>query len=83
MARQPRIEYAGAVYRVMARGNQGRPIFADDQDRQAWLNTLGQACENTGAGRAGRQTGSHKQCVLAGAGNGSQSVALVRSLGPL
>ena len=48
MARQVRIEYAGAVYHVMARGNQGRPIFADDLDRKSWLNTLGQACEKTG-----------------------------------
>jgi REP element-mobilizing transposase RayT len=48
MARPVRIEYAGAVCRVMARGNQGRPLFADDLDRAAWLNTLGQACEKTG-----------------------------------
>jgi REP element-mobilizing transposase RayT len=48
MARQVRIEYAGAVYHVMARGNHGQPIFADDLDRTAWLNTLGQACEKTG-----------------------------------
>ena len=48
MARQPRIEYAGAVYHVMARGNQGRPIFADDLDRKTWLNTMGQVCEKTG-----------------------------------
>ena len=48
MARPVRIEYAGAVYHVMARGNHGRPIFADDLDRKAWLNTLGQACEKTG-----------------------------------
>jgi hypothetical protein len=48
MARPVRIEYAGAVCRVMARGNQGRPLFADDLDRAAWLNTLGQACGNQG-----------------------------------
>jgi hypothetical protein len=48
MARQLRIEYAGAVHHVMARGNQEQPIFADDLDRQACLNTLGQACEKTG-----------------------------------
>ncbi len=34
MARQLRIEYAGAAYHVMARGNQGRPIYADDSDRK-------------------------------------------------
>ncbi len=27
------MEYAGAAYHVMARGNQGRPIYADDFDR--------------------------------------------------
>lgn len=48
MARQVRIEYAGAVYHVMARGNQGRAIFADDLDRQTWLDTLAQACAKTG-----------------------------------
>jgi hypothetical protein len=34
MARRLRIEYNGAVYHVMARGKQGRPIFADDLDRR-------------------------------------------------
>jgi hypothetical protein len=34
MARKIRIEYAGAVYQVMARGNQGRDIYADDRDRK-------------------------------------------------
>ena len=32
----------------MARDNQGQAIYADDLDRQAWLQTLGQACEKTG-----------------------------------
>ena len=48
MARPIRIEYDGAVYHVMARGNQGQAIFADDLDRQVWLETLAEACEKTG-----------------------------------
>src|SRR5665811_1941820 len=48
MARKIRIEYAGAAYHVMARGNQGRDIYADDRDRKLWLETLGEACEKTG-----------------------------------
>ena len=48
MARQVRIEYAGAAYHVMARGNQGQAIFADDLDRDTWQKTLGEACEKTG-----------------------------------
>ena len=43
MARKMRIEYAGAAYHVMARGNQGRDIYADDRDRKLWLETLGKA----------------------------------------
>ncbi len=48
MARPIRIEYGGAVYHVMARGNQGQAIFADDLDRRVWLMTLGEACAKTG-----------------------------------
>jgi len=48
MARKIRIEYAGAAYHVMARGNQGRDIYADERDRKLWLATLGEACEKTG-----------------------------------
>jgi hypothetical protein len=40
MARPLRIEYAGALYHVMARGNQGRMIYADEGDRKMWLATL-------------------------------------------
>ena len=48
MARPLRIEYAGAVYHVMARGNQGHTLFADDQDRRRFLETLGEACGQAG-----------------------------------
>jgi REP element-mobilizing transposase RayT len=48
MARKIRIEYAGAAYHVMACGNQGRDIYADDRDRKLWLATLGEACAKTG-----------------------------------
>jgi len=48
MARPLRIEYAGALYHVMARGNQGQPIFLDDKDRQCFLHTIGEVCGRTG-----------------------------------
>jgi REP element-mobilizing transposase RayT len=48
MARPPRIEYAGAVYHVMARGNHGQSLFADDQDRRRFLETVGEGCGKTG-----------------------------------
>ena len=48
MARKIRIENAGTAYHVMARGNQGRDIYADERDRKLWLATLDEACEKTG-----------------------------------
>ena len=48
MARALRIEYPGAAYHVMARGNRGQDIFADDKDRLCFLETLEEACEKTG-----------------------------------
>ncbi len=48
MARPLRIQYSGAVYHVVARGNHGQQIFQDDRDGQCFLETLGKACEKTG-----------------------------------
>ena len=48
IARKMRIEYAGAAYPVMARGNQGRAICGDERDRKLWLKTRGEVCEQTG-----------------------------------
>jgi hypothetical protein len=48
MARKIRIEWAGAAYHIMARGNQGRDICAHDRNRKLWLKTRGDACEKTG-----------------------------------
>jgi putative transposase len=48
MPRPLRIEYAGAVYHVMARGNHKQAIYADNRDRRLWLETLAEACQKTG-----------------------------------
>jgi putative transposase len=48
MARSVRIEYPGAFYHVMARGNRRERIFRDDDDRRFFCETLGQACGRTG-----------------------------------
>jgi putative transposase len=48
MPRQVRVEYPGAFYHVMARGDRGESIFLDDTDREQILRTLGQACDKTG-----------------------------------
>ena len=48
MPRSIRIEYPGAFYHVMARGNRRAAIFEDDTDRHFFLKTLGEACARTG-----------------------------------
>jgi putative transposase len=48
MPRQLRVEYEGAVYHLMNRGDRREPILLDDEDRQRFLETLGEACTETG-----------------------------------
>jgi hypothetical protein len=43
MPRPPRIEFKGAIYHVMNRGDRREPIFRDDPDRKRFLETLGGA----------------------------------------
>ena len=45
MARPLRIEYAGAVYHVTARGNARASLYKDDGDRKAFLGILGKVME--------------------------------------
>ena len=48
MARKPRIEFAGAVYHVISRGDRGEAIYQDDEDRRLFLQFLGEVCDRTG-----------------------------------
>ncbi len=48
MPRQLRIQYEGAIYHLMNRGDRREEIFRDDEDRENFLQTLGVACEKTG-----------------------------------
>ena len=48
VARKLRVEYPGAIYHVMNRGDRREPIFQDDTDRQLFLRTLEEACLKTG-----------------------------------
>jgi REP element-mobilizing transposase RayT len=48
MPRNLRIEFPGAFYHVMARGNRRETIFHDDDDRRFFLSTLSEACGMTG-----------------------------------
>ena len=48
MPRKVRVEYPGAIYHVMSRGDRREDIFHDDVDRQDFLKTLAEACQKTG-----------------------------------
>jgi REP element-mobilizing transposase RayT len=41
MARKPRIEFEGALYHVITRGNQRQQIFKDTEDYNKYLKILG------------------------------------------
>ncbi len=45
MTRPWRIEYDGAYYHVLSRGNEGRDIFYDDKDRRYFFDALGEMSE--------------------------------------
>lgn len=45
MARPLRIEYEGAYYHVLSRGNKQQAIFQSDNDRRTFLSTLGRMSE--------------------------------------
>ena len=47
MPRQLRVEYPGAMYHVMSRGDQRDDIFLDDVDRHDFIKTLAEACQKT------------------------------------
>ena len=48
MARKPRIQYAGAVYHVMNRGDRGGKTFRDRLDYDLFLQATGEVCERAG-----------------------------------
>ena len=58
MARKLRVQYPGAIYHVMNRGDRREPIFKDDPDRNRFLETLAEACI-----KAGWQV--HAYCLMA------------------
>jgi hypothetical protein len=45
MGRAWRIEYEGAYYHILSRGNERKDIFLDDKDRHMFLDTIGEMSE--------------------------------------
>jgi putative transposase len=44
MARPLRVEYEGAIYHVMSRGDHSERIYRGDEDAELFIKTLGEAC---------------------------------------
>lgn len=72
MARPVRIEFPGAFYHVICRGNERKPIYRDARDREGFLARLGAVAERhrvRGARRPERLpvvlTGDEVQALLA------------------
>lgn len=49
MPRPLRIEYPGALYHILSRGDRREAILLDEFDRHTFLRTLDEACQNLGA----------------------------------
>ena len=47
MPRRPRLQYPGAIYHVMNRGDRREEIVRDDRDRETFITTLGEVCRKT------------------------------------
>jgi REP element-mobilizing transposase RayT len=47
MPRELRVEYPGAMYHVMSRGDQREDILLDDVDRYDFIKTLAEAGQKT------------------------------------
>lgn len=45
MARPLRLEFAGGLYHITSRGDRREAIYSNDDERQLWLDVLGQVCE--------------------------------------
>ncbi len=44
MARPLRLEFAGALYHITSRGDRREAIYRAADDREAWLEVLGNVC---------------------------------------
>ena len=47
MARKLRLQFEGAIYHLMNRGDHQEPIFRGVKDRELFVKTLGEACAKT------------------------------------
>ena len=66
MARQLRIEFEGAYYHILSRGNNQSNIFHSDEDRQDFLYILADMSERFEIEIADNETQSFEEHAMAG-----------------
>ena len=76
MPRRVRIEFAGAVYHAVARGNERRAIFRDKADRERFLETLAETVHQFGLRLQAYCLLPHHYHLLLGTPRGNLSRAL-------
>ena len=74
MPRKLRVEYEGAIYHLMNRGDRREPIFVDDEDRKMFLKTLGEALGRGVKGVRRTEGGAIGGGDVAGGGMGARGV---------
>ena len=47
MPRKIRIQFPGAIYHIMSRGDRREPVFKGSKDRELFLQTLTEACQKS------------------------------------
>jgi len=70
MPRKLRVEYPGAMYHVMSRGDRCENIYLDDVDRQDFLKTLAEACQKA-------RWEVHAYCLIGDLGTSKSANALL------
>ena len=48
IARKLRVQYPGAIYHLLNRGDRREAVFLDQSDRELFLECLGEVCLKTG-----------------------------------
>jgi hypothetical protein len=74
VARKLRLEYRGAVYHVLNRGDRREPIFQTDRDRALFFDTLAQTSRKL-VGKCLPDAQSFRKCDC-----GSRSPTVIRRL---
>jgi hypothetical protein len=73
MAGKARVEFEGAIFHVLNRGDRRELIFWDNADRQRSVETLAEACAKTGVRPCHKSAKNSRRKCLTRADEGVES----------